>query len=81
MNYDTEKRLWSVWKTTQADPEYAEMLVEIRKLEPKYENVLASLPEAEEDVIREYVIQCEAMSWRMLQIACTVMCFPEVDSK
>lgn len=72
---DAEKRLWKIWELSQTDPEYREMLLQMRQLETAYDGVLASLPEDQEDVIREFVSQCEAMSWRVLQIACMQMQF------
>ena len=71
------KRAWKIWKMSQAEPRYREMLLEVRKLEDKFENAVSLLPQEEENTVRDFVMLCEDMSWRMLQIACAVMVFPE----
>ena len=62
--------MWQLWHEAQSDPEYAQMLVELRALEPEYEAVLKQLPAQQEDILRDYLSLCEAMSWRLFQIAC-----------
>ena len=74
---DANRRAWRVWEIGQLEPEYAKMLVENSRLENKYEEALRPLPEDVETVIRDFVSQCEAMSWRMLEISCALMRFPE----
>jgi len=69
------ERAWKIWKLSQTEPEYHEMLMEIRETEKKYEEALDLLPKEQEATIRDFVSLCEAMSWRMLQIACSLMCF------
>lgn len=73
------KRAWRIWELSQTEPEYCKMLMEIRELEKEYEKALAQLPEKEENAVRDFVSQCEAMSWRMLQIACAMMRFADSD--
>ena len=71
------KRAWKIWELSQTDGRYRKMLMDIRALEKEYEAAIAMLPQKQEDLVREYVSQCEAMSWRMLQIACAIMQFPD----
>ena len=53
---------------------YQKMGASLVQLE-KYEEALDLLPKEQEATIRDFVSLCEAMSWRMLQIACSLMCF------
>ncbi len=62
--------LWTIWDQGQSDPEYARMLVQLRTLESQYKTALEQLDFEQQEVIRGFVSQCEAMSWRMLEIAC-----------
>ena len=73
------EQAWKIWKLGQTEPEYEKMLLEIRVLEHAYEHALTQLPQEQETVVRDYVALCEAMSWRMLQIACAMMDFPGDD--
>lgn len=68
---NTEK-VWQVWDIGQQDPKYAQMGEALRELEKQYELVLQSLPDTSRDIICDYVSLCEAMSWRMLEIACAI---------
>ena len=65
-----------VWDRTQSDPEYARMLREMDELERRYEAMMEGLPHEIQDVIRDYVTQCEGMSQRMLECACEELVFP-----
>lgn len=65
-----------VWTRAQTDPEYARMLREMADLERRYEAVMEELPHEIQDVIRDYVSQCEGMSQRMLECACEELVFP-----
>ena len=62
--------VWQIWDMAQKDPQYAQMLKQLGELEQRYEEVLQTLPTEQQDVICDFVSQCEAMSWRMLEIAC-----------
>ena len=66
----TKKRAWEIWDAGQNDPQYRAMLEENRILEKKYFAVLETLPEEQQDIINDFVMLCEDMSWRMLEIAC-----------
>lgn len=74
---NAKKRAWKIWELSQSETEYHDMLMETRILEKAYEDPLALLPRKEEDAVRDYVSQCEAMSWRMVQIACSMMRFAD----
>ena len=65
-----KQRVWDIWEAGQHDPQYALMLEELCVLEKKYDAVLQTLPAHQQDVICDFVSQCEAMSWRMLEFAC-----------
>lgn len=62
--------VWKIWEAGQHDPEYAMMLAELGPLEKKYDAVLQTLSMEQQDVVCDFVSQCEAMSWRMLEFAC-----------
>ena len=65
-----KQRAWEIWEMGQRDPEYASMLEEIRILENRYESVLRTLSMEQQDIVCDFVSQCEGMSWRMLEFAC-----------
>lgn len=77
----TRMRAWEIWKISQTEPKYREMLLQIRTMENAYEEALSLLPKEQEAAVRDYISQCEAMSWRMLQIACAVMAFPGEENR
>lgn len=68
-------RLKTLWDISQADPEYKIMLEENRELERRYELVLRGLSPEDQDAVCDFVSQCEAMSWRILEIAAQKMIF------
>lgn len=65
-----DKRAWVIWQKGRSDPEYALLFQQMYDLETRFETVMAQLPDTDQDVIRDYVMHCEAMSWRMLEFAC-----------
>lgn len=65
-----DKRAWAVWTEGQSDPEYAKLYQQMYALEAKFEEVVSQLDIPVQDVIWDYVMHCEAMSWRMLEFAC-----------
>lgn len=65
-----DKRAWAVWRDGQSDPEYTKLYQQMYALEAKFEEVVSQLDIPVQDVIRDYVMHCEAMSWRMLEFAC-----------
>lgn len=64
---------WAIWKLSQQEPKYQEMLMESRVLEKEFEDAVTQLPYQQEMAVRDFLAHCEAMSWYMLQIACAVM--------
>ena len=65
-----DKRAWAVWTEGQSDPEYRKLYQQMYDLEAKFEESVSQLDIPVQDVIRDYVMHCEAMSWRMLEFAC-----------
>lgn len=65
-----DKRAWAVWREGQSDPEYTKLYQQMYALGAKFEEVVSQLDIPVQDVIRDYVMHCEAMSWRMLEFAC-----------
>ena len=61
----------------KVDGKYTEMMQQCVELETKYENVLNELTTEQMDIICDYLTHCEAMSDRLLELACTYMRFPE----
>ena len=77
MNTNARLRFNAIWDFGQLDPQYAGMCEENRILERKYFAVLESLPIEQQDIVQDFLMNCEGMSWRMLEIACEQMIFPE----
>jgi len=73
VNEAGQKRAWKIWELSQTEAEYKKMLIEVRELEKEYEAAIGCLTEEQEKAVRDFVTQCEAMSWRMVQIACSIM--------
>ena len=69
------EKYWEIWKRTQNDPEYARMYAEMAHLEERFEAVMEELPWETQDIIRDFVMQCEDMSRRMLECACEEILF------
>ena len=65
-----DKRAWAVWTEGQSDPEYTKLYQQMYTLEARFEEVVSQLEDPVQDVIRDYVMHCEDMSWRMLEYAC-----------
>ena len=70
---EKEQLVWKIWDAGQHDPQYARMLIENRILEERYESVLRTLTVEQQDAVCDFLMQCEAMSWRMLEFACEQM--------
>ena len=65
-----DKRVWEVWQAGQKDPRYAALYQQMFELERRFEETMFRLDDEARDVIMDYVMQCETMSWRMLEFAC-----------
>ena len=61
----------------KTDPTYTDMLKQCTELEAKYEAVLQTISTEQMDIISDFLMHCEVMSDRMLELACTHMRFPE----
>lgn len=70
------KRMDAVRSLAQEDSIYKRMLEDMSSMEQKYFSVLGTLSSDQQDIICDFVSQCEEMSYRMLEIACTLMHFP-----
>lgn len=65
-----DKRTWAVWQAGQKDPQYAALYQQMYELERRFEETMLRLDYDARDVVMDYVMHCEAMSWRMLEFAC-----------
>ena len=52
------------------DPQYRQMLLDMRAIEKRYNSVRATLARDDQNAICDCVSQCEEMSWHMLELAC-----------
>ena len=77
MDEQVHRRMKLIELLAKGDEEYSRMLRENRELERKHDEVLQTLLTEQRDAVCDFVTQCEEMSWRMLELACTYMRFPE----
>lgn len=77
MNDAVRRRMLTVELLARADSQYMSMLRENAELERKYNDVLSALSTEQMDIISDFLMHCEVMSDRMLELACTHMRFPE----
>lgn len=70
------QRVLMVELLARSDMRYSSMLRENAELERKFNDVLSVLPTEHMDIICDFLMHCEAMSERMLELACTYMRFP-----
>ena len=70
MKKNIRKQLDIVEKAASDDPQYRQMLLDMRAIERKYNAVLSTLSAEEQNAVCDFVSQCEEMSWRMLELAC-----------
>ena len=75
MTENQRQRLYALWDQAQTDLKYKDMLKEMRELEKRYELVIDTLLEGDRDTVCDFVSLCEAMSWRILEIAAQKMVF------
>ena len=59
------------------DEKYKSMLKTCVELEEDYNRVLGEVSTEQMDILCDFLMHCEAMSDRMLELACTYMRFPE----
>lgn len=77
MTEEERKRFHKIWRMSQVDPDYLRMLIRTEEVENEYVKQLALMPSDVRCLMQEYAAQCEILHWRMLQIACEQMRFPE----
>ena len=65
-----EGLVWEIWQAGQRDPAYQQLFQQMYPLEERFEAVMASQDDDVRDAVYDYVMHCEAMSWRMLEFAC-----------
>lgn len=70
-------KYWKLWDMAQRDPQYRGMLLRLRRLDGEYEAALRALSEDQREAVCDFVALCEAMSERMMRIACEQMEFQE----
>ena len=75
LTFAQHQRLKTLWDISQTESAYKDMLNEMRLLEKRYEEVIEQLDDDSRDTICDYVSLCEAMSWRILEIAAQQMVF------
>jgi hypothetical protein len=61
----------------KTDDVYADLMQRCVELEARYESVLNTIPTEQMDIICDFLMHCETMSDRLLELACTYMRFPE----
>ncbi len=74
---EIRRKCYRVWDMGKLDPQYHQMLLELKELETNFENVLRQLSMEQQDIINDFVYHCEGMSWRMLEFACSCMVFTD----
>lgn len=77
MSEDVQNRMNTIQLLAKQDTQYRSMLEQMKTLEKQYDLVLQALPYDQRDTVCDFVSLCEEMSWRMLEIACGYMRFPE----
>ena len=77
MDEKIKRRILTIELLARNDVRYCSMLRENAELERKYNAVLSALTTEQMDIVSDFLMHCEAMSDRMLEIACTYMRFPE----
>lgn len=71
------RRMRIIQLLAEEDSRYRSMLRENAELERKYTAAISELPPEQMDIICDFLTHCEAMSDRMLELACTYMRFSE----
>lgn len=77
MDDKARNRCNRVWDMAHMDGEYHQLGQENRTLERIYFSVLNFMPIEQQDRIQNFLMNCEGMSWRMLEVACEKMIFAE----
>lgn len=77
MERGIQQRKLAVELLAGENSQYQMMLQENAELERKFNAVLSELSTEQMDIICDFLTHCEAMSDRLLELACTYMRFPE----
>ena len=77
MDERIKQRKLAVGLLAGENSQYRMMLRENAELERKFNAVLSELSTEQMDTICDFLTHCEAMSDRLLELACTYMHFPE----
>ena len=77
MDVRMKQRKLAVELLAGENAQYKMMLRENAELERKFNAVLSELSTEQKDTICDFLMHCEAMSDRLLELACTYMRFPE----
>ena len=77
MDDRVRRRKLAVELLAEENSQYRIMLRENAELERKFNDVLSELITDQMDIICDFLTHCEAMSDRLLELACTYMRFPE----
>ena len=77
MERGIQQRKLAVELLAGENSQYQMMLQENAELERKFNAVLSELSTEQMDIICDFLTHCEAMSGRLLELACTYMRFPE----
>ena len=72
-----EQRMDLIDELSEKDSNYQNMLVKVRCLEKRFDGVVSTLTIEQRDLVWDFVMLCEEMSYYKLQLACTNMVFPE----
>ena len=73
MDNSTLKKLNYIDDLVAKDPAYRQMLVRCGRLEKQFDTMVKELPEENRDLAWDFVMLCEDMSRRALEIACENM--------
>ena len=64
------KRYWDLWAQARTDPEYVRLCSELAAMEPRYEAILAALPEQDRAALDRYITLRETMGRRLIEWVC-----------
>ena len=75
MDEKIKRKMERVDVLSRTDPKYKRMLKKCAELEKRFDKFTAELSDAEKDLVWGFVMHCEDMSIRKLEIACDHMEF------
>lgn len=73
MNRMLRKKLAFVDALSGIDKEYNEMMRQCAALEKRFDAMVAELPQEQQELAWDFIMLCENMSYRKLQLACTYL--------